>query len=57
MFDAWYDLTGIFFFFLQELKFVFPNTQQMNRGGQVSEVSSFVWPFLLFVSSVGYLLG
>lgn len=23
-------------FFLQELKFVFPNAQQMNRGGQVS---------------------
>lgn len=26
--------------FLQELKFVFPNAQRMNRGGQVGE-----WPF------------
>ena len=23
--------------FLQELKFVFPNAQRMNRGGQVGE--------------------
>lgn len=32
-------------FFLQELKYVFPNAQQMNRGGQVS-VGEGVSPFV-----------